>query len=738
MYACETMGGADSICSDKTGTLTMNKMVLTKIWNKQFYEIDYLAKEQNLSQLVSKSMENLFLEALCCNSSAELTPESGSKTEIAILEYLQKARIDYRRMREQVNFIKKNPFSSARKRMSVIVDTKHNGLPVKRLYIKGASEIIVQSLTHMHTYDDQKLKLGVKDIQEIERIISQMAKQSLRIICVAYLDLRGDEDLQKMNGKVYDIETQDLTFLGLFGIMDNLREGVKDAVTKCKQAGIKVRMVTGDNSETARAIAMNCGIIEQGDGQAIVIEGAEFMKEVGGVVCKNCTTELCKCAKSSNEAEKNGTSLRVDTLGNMSRFRQIYPQIAVMARSRPTDKYAMIIGLKECEHIVAVTGDGTNDAPALKKADVGFAMGKAGTQVAKDASAIILMEDNFSDIVKAVMWGRNIFQSIRKFLQFQLTVNVVAVGFTLISSALLKQDVLKPIQMLWVNLIMDSFASLALATEPPSEILLKDRPYSRSESIVTNKMIKHIIGQAIYQLAVILVLVFLAQEFIPEYADDYDDVIRDRIQEKIEEDSDFVFEQSSLYHPKYNTDYYPESLKIRSGRFLTVTSENDFEDIFNEFRVPSRHYTFIFNAFVFMQVFNFINSRKLNDEINVFANMCNNLMFVLIVFFIIILQIILVTFGSLAFSCYSYYGLTIQQWVISLIIGLVGLVVSFILKLIPEQHICPKTQNAESKTLDKKPSGILELRRGSSLRKKQSMHVDQPPIQDNHIQLIEK
>ncbi|CAD8143054.1 unnamed protein product [Paramecium octaurelia] len=738
MYACETMGGADSICSDKTGTLTMNKMVLTKIWNKQFYEIDYLAKEQNLSQLISKSMENLFLEALCCNSSAELIPESGSKTEIAILEYLQKARIDYRKKRESVNFIKKNPFSSARKRMSVIVDTKHNGLPVKRLYIKGASEIIVQSLTHMHTYDDQKIKLGVKEIQEIERIISQMAKQSLRIICVAYLDLRGDEDLQKINGKVYDIETQDLTFLGLFGIMDNLREGVKDAVTKCKQAGIKVRMVTGDNSETARAIAMNCGIIEQGDSQAIVIEGAEFMKEVGGVVCKNCTTELCKCAKSSNEAEKNGTSLRVDTLGNMSRFKQIYPQIAVMARSRPTDKYAMIIGLKECEHIVAVTGDGTNDAPALKKADVGFAMGKAGTQVAKDASAIILMEDNFSDIVKAVMWGRNIFQSIRKFLQFQLTVNVVAVGFTLISSALLKQDVLKPIQMLWVNLIMDSFASLALATEPPSEILLKDRPYSRSESIVTYKMIKHIIGQAIYQLTVILILVFLAQEFIPEYADDYDDVIRDRIQEKMEEDSDFVFEQSSLYHPKYNTDYYPESLRLRSGRFLTVTSENDFEDIFNEFRVPSRHYTFIFNAFVFMQVFNFINSRKLNDEINVFSNICNNLMFVLIVFFIIILQIILVTFGSLAFSCYSYYGLTIQQWVISLIIGLVGLVVSFILKLIPEQHICPKTQHAGSRTLDKKPSGILELRRGSSLRKKQSMHVDQPPVQDNHIQLIEK
>ncbi|CAD8132398.1 unnamed protein product [Paramecium pentaurelia] len=737
MYACETMGGADSICSDKTGTLTMNKMVLTKIWNKQFYEIDYLAKEQNLNQLIQKSMENLFLEALCCNSSAELTPESGSKTEIAILEYLQKARVEYRKMRESVNYIKKNPFNSARKRMSVIVETKHNGLPVKRLYIKGASEIIVQSLTHMHTYDDQKIKLGVKDIQEIERIIIQMAKQSLRIICVAYLDLVGDEDLQKINGKVYDIETHDLTFLGLFGIMDNLREGVKDAVTKCKEAGIKVRMVTGDNSETARAIAMSCGIIEQGDSQAIVIEGAEFMKQVGGVVCKNCTTEQCKCARSSNEAEKNGTSLRVDTLGNMSRFRQIYPQIAVMARSRPTDKYAMIIGLKECEHIVAVTGDGTNDAPALKKADVGFAMGKAGTQVAKDASAIILMEDNFSDIVKAVMWGRNIFQSIRKFLQFQLTVNVVAVGFTLISSALLKQDVLKPIQMLWVNLIMDSFASLALATEPPSEILLKDRPYSRSESIVTHKMIKHIIGQAIYQLTVILILVFLAQEFIPEYVDDYDDVIKERIQEKIEEDSQFVFEQSSLYHPKYNTDYYPESLRLRSGRFLTVTSHNDFEDIFNEFRIPSRHYTFIFNVFVFMQVFNFINSRKLNDEFNVFANICNNPLFILIVFFIIILQIILVTFGSLAFSCYSYYGLTIQQWVISLIIGLIGLIISFILKLIPEQHICPNKQIMVQRTLDKKPSGILELRRGSSLRKKQSMH-EQPPIQDNHIQLIEK
>jgi P-type Ca2+ transporter type 2B len=194
----------------------------------------------------------------------------------------------------------------------------------------------------------------------------------------------------------------------------------------------------------------------------------------------------------------------------------------VLARSRPEDKYALVTGLKERGEVVAVTGDGTNDAPALKKADVGFAMGITGTEVAREAAAIILLDDNFNSIVKAVMWGRNIYDSIRKFIQFQLTVNIVAVAITLIGAALLKQEVLKPIQMLWINLIMDTLGSLALATEPPTEALLDRPPHSRDEYIISTTMFKHIVGQAIYQLIVLLILIFAGELIIPEYKDVYD------------------------------------------------------------------------------------------------------------------------------------------------------------------------------------------------------------------------
>ncbi|CAD8172417.1 unnamed protein product [Paramecium octaurelia] len=713
MYACETMGGADSICSDKTGTLTMNKMTLTKMWNQNYIEVNYLAREQDLG--VFGKIKQLMIESICCNSSAELDPEQGSKTEVALLEYIRKGQVDYKNVKSSIKYLQKIPFNSGRKRMSVIVTTQKNGSPVNRLYIKGASEIIIKCLSHQHTFNDEIIPLKEQDIKQIENIISEMAKQSLRTICVAYKDLNGSEDLVSNDGKVYEVEKNNLTFLCLLGIMDNLREGVKEAVTQCKKAGIKVRMVTGDNSETARAIALSCGIIEPGDSRAIVMEGAEFMNKIGGVVCKNCQTESCKCARTQNEAEKNGTQLRVDTLGDMGAFKTLYPQIAVLARSRPTDKYAMIVGLKECEHIVAVTGDGTNDAPALKKADVGFAMGISGTQVAKDAAAIILMEDNFSDIVKAVMWGRNIFQSIRKFLQFQLTVNVVAVGLTLIVSAVLKQEVLKPIQMLWVNLIMDSFASLALATEPPSPVLLDDRPYSRAQSIITRKMLKHIIGQAAFQIAIMLIAVFLAPQFIPEYKDGFDDRLDDWLV-----DNNYNEFPSNLDHPKYNLDYYPEQLMVRSGRMLTVDGKEDYEPVYREFMVPSRHFTFIFNMFVMMQLFNFLNSRKLNDEFNIFQNIGNNSLFIIIVFFIFALQIILITFAGIAFSCYTYYGLTIQQWLISILIGSIGWVVSALLKLIPEQAICPESIESPLKQEEqRKPSGVLELRRGSSIRRSQ-------------------
>ncbi len=223
-----------------------------------------------------------------------------------------------------------------------------------------------------------------------------------------------------------------------------------------------------------------------------------------------------------NEAERQlpenkGKKIRKDTIKNQEAFDKIWKNLKVLARSRPEDKYALVIGLKERDNVVAVTGDGTNDAPALSKANVGFAMNIAGTEVAKQAADILIMDDNFASIVKAVKWGRNIYDSIRKFLQFQLTVNVVAVITTFIAAIILKEAILSAVQMLWINLIMDTLAALALATEPPSDRLLKRKPHSKNSYIISPLMMKHIIGQSIFQSAIMFVLVFAGEHFLFDY-----------------------------------------------------------------------------------------------------------------------------------------------------------------------------------------------------------------------------
>merc|ERR1711988_54388 len=332
-----------------------------------------------------------------------------------------------------------------------------------------------------------------------------------------------------------------MTCVAVVGIEDPVRPEVPDAIKKCQRAGITVRMVTGDNINTARAIATKCGIIKPGD-NFLVLEGKEFNRLI-------------------RDANDNVSQQKLD---------QIWPKLRVLARSQPVDKYTLVKGIINSKisanrEVVAVTGDGTNDGPALKKADVGFAMGIAGTDVAKEASDIILTDDNFTSIVKAVMWGRNVYDSIAKFLQFQLTVNVVAAVVAFIGSFAVRSSPLRAVQMLWVNLIMDTFASLALATEPPTPDLLSRKPYPRNKALISKTMAKNILGHSVYQLIVVFSLLAFPS-LIP-----------------------------------CNAQCYQSGEKAGSLRAHWTIPEDPAN--------PSEHFTIIFNVFVMMQIFNEVNAR---------------------------------------------------------------------------------------------------------------------------------
>ncbi|KAJ3587052.1 hypothetical protein NHX12_013442, partial [Muraenolepis orangiensis] len=472
--ACETMGNATAICSDKTGTLTTNRMTAVQV---------FICDHHFLTIPEPQQIHAKVLELIPPDQEGGLPKQVGNKTECALLGLVLSLKRDYVPIREQIpeeKLYKVFTFNSARKSMSTVVQLPDRSF---RLYSKGASEILLKKCsTIMDAAGElRNFKRADRD-KMVKKVIEPMACGGLRTICVAFRDLPAVPE-PDWEDEV-DILTN-MSCIAVVGIEDPVRPEVPDAIKKCQRAGITVRMVTGDNINTARAIAIKCGIIQPGD-DFLCMEGKEFNRRI---------------RNEKGEIEQE----RID---------KIWPKLRVLARSSPTDKYTLVKGIIEStaleqRQVVAVTGDGTNDGPALKKADVGFAMGIAGTDVAKEASDIILTDDNFSSIVKAVMWGRNVYDSISKFLQFQLTVNIVAVIVAFCGACITQDSPLKAVQMLWVNLIMDTFASLALATEPPTESLLLRKPYGRNNPLISRTMLKNILGHSAYQLVIIFTLLFV-------------------------------------------------------------------------------------------------------------------------------------------------------------------------------------------------------------------------------------
>ncbi|XP_059383643.1 plasma membrane calcium-transporting ATPase 3b isoform X2 [Carassius carassius] len=604
--ACETMGNATAICSDKTGTLTTNRMTVVQ----SFINDQHFREIPDPSQINPNSLEMLVnaISINCAYTSKIMPPDVegglpkqvGNKTECGLLGFLLDLKRDYAPVREQIpeeKLYKVYTFNSVRKSMSTVVQMPDGSF---RLYSKGASEILLKKCSSILGANGEARSFKPRDRDEmVKKVIEPMACEGLRTICIAYRDLPCDPEPDWDNEA--EIVT-DLTCITVVGIEDPVRPEVPEAIRKCQKAGITVRMVTGDNINTARAIAAKCGIIQPGD-DFLCLEGKEFNRRI---------------RNEKGEIEQE----RID---------KIWPKLRVLARSSPTDKHTLVKGIidstvLEQRQVVAVTGDGTNDGPALKKADVGFAMGIAGTDVAKEASDIILTDDNFSSIVKAVMWGRNVYDSISKFLQFQLTVNVVAVIVAFTGACITQDSPLKAVQMLWVNLIMDTFASLALATEPPTESLLLRKPYGRNNPLISLTMMKNILGHGVYQLVIIFTLLFVGEKIF----------------------------------------------NIDCGRNAPLHAP------------PSEHYTIIFNTFVLMQLFNEINARKIHGERNVFDGIFRNPIFCSIVLGTFGVQIVIVQFGGKPFSCAP---LNLEQWLWCLFVGVGELLWGQLIATVPTSHL---------------------------------------------------
>ncbi|KAG6503735.1 calcium-transporting ATPase 5, plasma membrane-type-like [Zingiber officinale] len=546
LSACETMGSATTICSDKTGTLTLNQMTVveTYVGGRKIVPPDS-------AESISSTVCSFLIEGIAQNTTGSVfEPENGGHTEItgsptekAILSWGVKLGMRFDDARSKSSIIHAFPFNSEKKRGGVAIQSDDD----VRVHWKGAAEIVLAACTSWLDETGSKKSLDPAKVNEFKRQIEDMAAASLRCVAFAYRSYEKERVPNEDQIASWQLPEDDLILLAIVGMKDPCRPGVKEAVDLCTHAGVKVRMVTGDNLQTAKAIALECGILKDPNArEPILIEGKIF--------------------RDKTDSQRDA----------------IAEEITVMGRSSPSDKLLLVQALKRKGNVVAVTGDGTNDAPALHEADIGLSMGIQGTEVAKESSDIIILDDNFASVVKVVRWGRSVYANIQKFIQFQLTVNVAALIINVVAAVSSGNVPLNAVQLLWVNLIMDTLGALALATERPTNHLMDRAPVGWREPLVTNVMWRNLIIQAVYQVTVLLILNF-------------------------------------------------------GGRsVLQLKNEN-------RAHADKVKNTFIFNTFVLCQVFNEFNSRK-PDELNIFSGITKNHLFIGIIGITVLLQALIIEF----------------------------------------------------------------------------------------------
>ena len=449
--ACETIGSVSIICSDKTGTLTQNRMTVEKVYiNGKYRGRDELSDSNNY-----------FIDNCLVNSTADIEKDDsevkylGSATECALLLYNDAC--DYVQERQNATIAHQIPFSSKSKRMSTVIEEEEGST----VLTKGAPEIILELCKYEHISCNE-VELDAARRKEILGEIKILQKKSMRVLGFAYGNISGEVAMATEQGTL----EEDLVFTGFVGIRDPLRLDVKEAIETARHAGVATKMLTGDNINTAIAIGEELGLL-------------------GG-------------------ANRAVEATYIDTLSD-EELKDEITTISIVARSKPDTKMRIVIALQSIGEVVAVTGDGINDAPALTKADVGIAMGIAGTEVSKNAADIILTDDSFGTIVKGIKWGRGIYENFQRFIQFQITVNIIAFLTAILSVVFDFQMPFTTIQLLWVNIIMDGPPALSLGLEPVRDAVLRRKPTNRKASIITKQMITSMIANALYITGIIMI-----------------------------------------------------------------------------------------------------------------------------------------------------------------------------------------------------------------------------------------
>jgi Ca2+-transporting ATPase len=622
LVACETVGSTTVICSDKTGTLTKNQMAVVRLaWNGQVYDRDTptwvqrapllfpgrplqpgssgaLPESGHDSSPLGRMLHPLEWIALnaAVNSTANLEAKHGppgagvswiavgNSTEGALLQWLHEAAIVYHRLDEEgmeyhrlrllFEPVYRIHFSSERKRMTTVIRWGDRLVSL----VKGAPEWVLEQSRHYLAADGSEREWTREARQAVTERLRDSADRAMRTLAFGYAVLTPDTpaDYEGLQVRRDELE-RGLVFVGFVGIRDPLREDVHEALQQCRRAGIEVKMVTGDNLETARAIGREIGLFDRPDAE--IITSQEFNA-------------------ASDEQVK--ASL---------------PRLRILARARPLDKFRLVKLLQETNEVVAVTGDGTNDAPALKKADVGLAMGRAGTEVAKEASKIVLLDDAFSTIVKAVHWGRSLYENIQRFIQFQLTINVSALAIAFLGPFFGVRPPFTILQLLWINVVMDTFASIALCSEPPRPGLMQMPPRRRDESILTRSMLQNIFTTAAFFIVVMMGLL----------------------------------------------------LGLRYGHWFAGTGEDarDFPGF------TTRQVSIFFTVYIFFQVWNEINCRSLVPQVSSFQGLFRNRVFLGIVGTIVVVQVVIISFGG---SVFQVEPLGILDW-----LAIAGLTASVLL-----------------------------------------------------------